>query len=91
MLGLSVVPAVMQFLGFFFFLPESPRWLLQKGDSQQAREVLTQIRATESVNKEYDSIKGIIEEEEKEAGGKQHCRIRVSTKTRGDNSQMCEM
>ncbi|MCI4381779.1 hypothetical protein PGIGA_G00255840 [Pangasianodon gigas] len=69
MLGLSVVPAVLQFLGFFFFLPESPRWLLQKGDTQQAREVLTQIRATESVNEEYDSIKSIIEEEEKEAGG----------------------
>ncbi|XP_060742148.1 solute carrier family 2 member 13b isoform X2 [Tachysurus vachellii] len=70
MLGLSVVPAVLQFLGFFFFLPESPRWLLQKGDSQKALEVLTQIRATESVNNEYDSIKCIIEEEEKEAGGR---------------------
>lgn len=67
MLGLSVVPSVLQFLGFFF-LPESPRWLLQKGHSQEAREVLMQIRATESVNEEYDSIKGIIEEEEKEAG-----------------------
>lgn len=81
MLGLSVVPAVLQFLGFFFFLPESPRWLLQKGDSQQARKVLTQIRVTESVNEEYDSIKGIIEEEEKEAGSKQHLRIWGSTKT----------
>ncbi|XP_060770919.1 solute carrier family 2 member 13b isoform X2 [Neoarius graeffei] len=69
MLGLSVVPAVLQFVGFLFFLPESPRWLLQKGDSQKAREVLMQIRATECVNEEYDSIKGIIEEEEKEAGG----------------------
>lgn len=76
MLGLSVVPAVLQFGGFFFFLPESPRWLLQKGYSQQAREVLTQIRGTESVNEEYESIQGIVEEEEKEAGGKQHFRIR---------------
>lgn len=80
MLGLSVVPAVLQFLGFFFFLPESPRWLLQKGDSQRAREVLTQIRATESVNEEYDSIKGIIEEEEKEAGGKKCLRIQNLTR-----------
>ncbi|XP_053372468.1 solute carrier family 2 member 13b isoform X1 [Clarias gariepinus] len=69
MLGLSVVPAVLQFLGFFFFLPESPRWLFQKGDSQQAREVLIQIRATDNVNEEYDSIKDIIEEEEKNAEG----------------------
>lgn len=75
MLGLSVVPAVLQFWGFFFFLPESPRWLLQKGDSQKAFEVLTQIRATKHVNNEYDSIKCIIEEEEKEAQGKQHLTV----------------
>ncbi|KAK3558876.1 hypothetical protein QTP86_032138 [Hemibagrus guttatus] len=76
MLGLSVVPAVLQFLGFFFFLPESPRWLLQKGESQKALEVLTQIRATENVSNEYDSIKCIIEEEEKDAkGGPVLCRI----------------
>ncbi|XP_062857946.1 solute carrier family 2 member 13b [Trichomycterus rosablanca] len=67
MLGLSVVPAVVQFLGFCF-LPESPRWLLQKGHAQQARQVLTRIRATENVDEEYDSIKTIIDEEEKEAG-----------------------
>ncbi|XP_076863681.1 solute carrier family 2 member 13b isoform X2 [Brachyhypopomus gauderio] len=68
MLGLSVVPAVLQFLGFLF-LPESPRWLLQKGRAQQARRVLVKIRATENVEEEYDSIKRIIEEEEKEARG----------------------
>lgn len=91
MLGLSIVPAVLQFLGFFFFLPESPRWLLQKGDSQQAREVLMKIRATESVDEEYDCIKGIIEEEEKEAGGKQHIKIQVLTRTCRENfSQQCE-
>ncbi|XP_036431884.1 solute carrier family 2 member 13b isoform X1 [Colossoma macropomum] len=68
MLGLSAVPAVLQFVGFLF-LPESPRWLLQKGRSEQAHQVLTHIRATENVNEEYDSIKSIIEEEEKESGG----------------------
>ncbi|XP_049330604.1 solute carrier family 2 member 13b isoform X1 [Astyanax mexicanus] len=68
MLGLSAVPAVLQFIGFLF-LPESPRWLLQKGRSQQAREVLTHIRATENVDEEFNNIKNIIEEEEKESGG----------------------
>ncbi|XP_040894708.1 proton myo-inositol cotransporter-like isoform X2 [Toxotes jaculatrix] len=68
MLGLSVIPAVLQFVGFFF-LPESPRWLLQKGRSQEARKVLSQIRGGQNVGQEYDAIRTSIEEEEKEAGG----------------------
>ncbi|KAK2842679.1 hypothetical protein Q5P01_012879 [Channa striata] len=68
MLGLSIIPAVLQFIGFVF-LPESPRWLLQKGRGQEARQVLTQIRGEQSVDEEYDTIRTSIEEEEKEAGG----------------------
>ncbi|XP_042352669.1 proton myo-inositol cotransporter-like isoform X2 [Plectropomus leopardus] len=68
MLGLSVVPAVLQFVGFFF-LPESPRWLLQKGRSQEARQILSRIRGGRSIEEEYDTIRTTIEEEEKEAGG----------------------
>ncbi|XP_023263006.1 proton myo-inositol cotransporter-like isoform X2 [Seriola lalandi dorsalis] len=67
MLGLSVVPALLQFVGFFF-LPESPRWLLQKGRSEEARQVLSRIRGGLTVNEEYDAIRTSIEEE-KEAGG----------------------
>ncbi|XP_029909116.1 proton myo-inositol cotransporter-like isoform X2 [Myripristis murdjan] len=67
MLGLSVIPSVLQFVGFLF-LPESPRWLLQKGKSQEARRVLTQIRGGLNVDDEYDTIRTSIEEEEKEAG-----------------------
>ncbi|XP_034542569.1 proton myo-inositol cotransporter-like isoform X2 [Notolabrus celidotus] len=67
MLGLSVVPAVLQFVGFFF-LPESPRWLLQKGRSEEAHHVLSQIRGTQVIEEEYNTIKASIEEE-KEAGG----------------------
>ncbi|XP_060932071.1 proton myo-inositol cotransporter-like isoform X2 [Limanda limanda] len=68
MLGLSIVPAVLQFVGFFF-LPESPRWLLQKGRSQEALQALSKIRGGQNVEEEYDTIRTSIEEEEKEAGG----------------------
>lgn len=67
MLGLSTLPSVLQFFGFIF-LPESPRWLLQKGRSQEARQVLGQIRGSQNVEEEYDTIRSSIEEEEKEAG-----------------------
>jgi hypothetical protein len=31
MLGLGAVPSIIMFLGFWFLLPESPRWLAKKG------------------------------------------------------------
>ncbi|KAJ8372598.1 hypothetical protein AAFF_G00281050 [Aldrovandia affinis] len=68
MLGLSVVPALVQFFGFLF-LPESPRWLIQKGLTQKARRVLSQIRGNQNIDEEYDSIRSSIEEEEKDFGG----------------------
>ncbi|XP_062990204.1 proton myo-inositol cotransporter [Elgaria multicarinata webbii] len=66
MLGLSAIPAVIQFLGFLF-LPESPRWLIQKGQTQKARRILSRMRGNQTIDEEYDSIKNNIEEE-KEVG-----------------------
>ncbi len=63
-----MVPALLQFLGFLF-LPESPRWLIQKGLTQKARRVLSQIRGNQNIDEEYDTIKSSIEEEEKDCGG----------------------
>ncbi|KAJ8261922.1 hypothetical protein GJAV_G00160020 [Gymnothorax javanicus] len=68
MLGLSVIPAILQFFGFLF-LPESPRWLIQRGLTQKARRVLSQIRGNQNIDEEYESIKNSIEEEEKEHAG----------------------
>ncbi|KAI3366868.1 hypothetical protein L3Q82_009519 [Scortum barcoo] len=67
MLGLSVVPAVLQFIGFLF-LPESPRWLIQRGLTQKARRVLSQIRGNQNIDEEYDSIKNSIDEEDSGGG-----------------------
>lgn len=69
MLGLSVLPAMLQFIGFLF-LPESPRWLIQRGLTQKARRVLSQIRGNQNIDEEYDSIKNSIDEEENSGGGK---------------------
>lgn len=66
MLGLAAIPAVIQFLGFLF-LPESPRWLIQKGQTQKARRILSQMRGNQTIDEEYDSIRNSIEEEEKDA------------------------
>ncbi|KAJ4924686.1 hypothetical protein JOQ06_003638 [Pogonophryne albipinna] len=67
MLGLSVLPAMIQFLGFLF-LPESPRWLIQRGLTQKARRVLSQIRGNQNIDEEYDGIKNSIDEEESGGG-----------------------
>ncbi|XP_062837763.1 proton myo-inositol cotransporter [Anolis carolinensis] len=67
MLGLSAIPAIIQFFGFLF-LPESPRWLIQKGQTQKARRILSRMRGNQTIDEEYDSIKNNIEEEEKEVG-----------------------
>ncbi len=40
MLGMDAVPAVLYFV-LLFAVPESPRWLLSKGQEQRAREVLS--------------------------------------------------
>ncbi|KAK7816990.1 hypothetical protein U0070_014333 [Myodes glareolus] len=81
MLGLAAIPAVIQFLGFLF-LPESPRWLIQKGQTQKARRILSQMRGNQTIDEEYDSIRNSIEEEEKEVGAESFSNLRFASRAR---------
>ncbi|WAR25276.1 MYCT-like protein [Mya arenaria] len=64
MLGLAGVPSVIQFIGFFG-LPESPRWLMEKGRVDDARRALQQIRKVNGVDNELQEIQSAIDENKK--------------------------
>ena len=69
MLGLAGVPGIIQFCGFFF-LPESPRWLVSKDRDEEARAVLVKIRGTDDVSKELDDIRMAIDNDKQSEQGK---------------------
>lgn len=55
MLGLGALPAAI-FLVCLFLVPESPRWLLLKGQEQKAAEILIKIDGPESAKKEIQAF-----------------------------------
>lgn len=56
MLGLAIVPAVILFVGMYF-MPESPRWLVNKGKLDLAREVLGRTRTEGEVDQEIQELR----------------------------------
>ena len=62
MLGLEVVPAVLFFLALFF-VPESPRWLLMKGQDEEALDILKKANGDSEGQTEMQNIKDSIAEE----------------------------
>ena len=55
MLGVEAIPAILYFL-LLFFVPRSPRWLLMKGKTEEAREVLTKLHGEAHANAEIEEI-----------------------------------
>jgi MFS family permease len=56
MLGVEAIPAILYFF-LLFFVPESPRWLLGKGDEPGAREILERVRGGHGGQTELDNIR----------------------------------
>ncbi|HEY0387895.1 MAG TPA: sugar porter family MFS transporter [Gaiellales bacterium] len=55
MLGIGAIPGVALAVGMFM-MPESPRWLAEKGRDDDAREALQRARRTDDVDEELDEI-----------------------------------
>ena len=62
--GLAAIPGVILLVGFFF-CPESPRWLVQKGKHDEARNVLRKLRSvTCNIEEELKEIVNVCKEDE---------------------------
>lgn len=59
MLGVEAIPAVLYFFALFF-VPRSPRWLLLKGRTAEAKEVLTKLHGPEQADREIGEIQQAI-------------------------------
>jgi sugar porter (SP) family MFS transporter len=58
MLGLGAIPGVMLAVGMFM-MPESPRWLVDHGREDEARESLRRSHGEEGIDEEIDEIKQV--------------------------------
>lgn len=59
MLGIETLPAILYFIAIFF-IPESPRWLVMKGQDEKAIKILTRVNGESNARNEYDEIKNSI-------------------------------
>lgn len=68
MLGVEAIPAILFFI-LLFFVPRSPRWLLQKAKGEEARGVLNKIHGETQAQIEFQEITLSLKEEEKKEKG----------------------
>jgi sugar porter (SP) family MFS transporter len=57
--GVTAIPAVIQILGMFF-LPYSPRWLVTKGRSSEAMQILLRTRNIDDAEAEFKELEASI-------------------------------
>jgi SP family galactose:H+ symporter-like MFS transporter len=62
MLGLAAVPGTMLGIGMIL-LPDSPRWLMDHGQRDRARAVLSRIREPDQVDDEVNEIEKVLSKE----------------------------
>ncbi len=62
MFGSEILPSVL-FLVFLLFIPESPRWLLKRGESQKAQGVLTRLAGSHQAQAQMEEIQATLEQE----------------------------
>jgi len=62
MLGVEIIPAVVFFLALFM-IPDSPRWLMNSGREQDARDVLAKLLPTDEIDGEIEVIKNSYDSE----------------------------
>ncbi|KAL0443021.1 UNVERIFIED_CONTAM: Inositol transporter 4 [Sesamum latifolium] len=67
MLGVAVVPAVVQFV-LMLLLPESPRWLYRQDKVKEARAILEKIYPADEVEDEMKALQSSIEAEKADEG-----------------------
>lgn len=60
MLGLELVPAILYYLGLFF-VPRSPRWLIMKGEWDEAKSIMQRFTEHDECERELKRIRTSIE------------------------------
>jgi SP family xylose:H+ symportor-like MFS transporter len=64
MFGSEIIPSIL-FLLFIFLIPESPRWLFQKGETAKAMVVLQKLNKAEAVVQVQAEIENSLHQEDK--------------------------
>jgi sugar porter (SP) family MFS transporter len=67
MLGLAAVPSLILLAGMMF-MPETPRYLVQAGEEETAREVLEDLPGDERPQERIDEIREVAQDEESDTG-----------------------